>query len=244
MIARDNFSYAGPLYQQVYHIIRSRILSGNWDSLRPLPGEADLARELRVSIGTVRKAMDQLARDHMVVRERGRGTFIRSVDQLQVPKKFTFFNLRNEQIQPEIVLIDARVAGASSDQAAALLLEQQTSARPSVFEIVREWLWEGQLVCRESIAVDPARFPGLPRVIAANAETLHASYADFYRVKVDGLIWSLGSFGGGGDDCEQRDRNICVVSRLAIDSRSAPIEYCERQIMLSACRVRFGMAEC
>ena len=61
-----------PLYAQVRELLRERIRSG---ALRPgtaLPNEFALARELGVSQGTVRKALDALAAEKLLVRSPGR----------------------------------------------------------------------------------------------------------------------------------------------------------------------------
>jgi GntR family transcriptional regulator len=67
-----------PLYLQVRDAVLERIRSGK---LRPgglLPRELDLHRELHVSLGTLRKALGVLETGQLIVREPGRGTFVRS----------------------------------------------------------------------------------------------------------------------------------------------------------------------
>lgn len=67
---------AGPLYNQIYSLMRQRLASGEWKSGQPMPTENVLAQEYGVSIGTVRKALDQLARAKLIVRQQGRGTYV------------------------------------------------------------------------------------------------------------------------------------------------------------------------
>jgi GntR family transcriptional regulator len=74
-LARNSFSPV-PLYFKVMTEIRDGILSGEWQSGSQLPGELDLARRLGVSVITVRQALAQLTREHLVRRERARGTFV------------------------------------------------------------------------------------------------------------------------------------------------------------------------
>jgi GntR family transcriptional regulator len=67
-----------PLYLQVRGAVLERIRSGK---LRPgglLPSEMDLHRGLQVSFGTLRKALGVLEAEQLMVREPGRGTFVRS----------------------------------------------------------------------------------------------------------------------------------------------------------------------
>ncbi len=68
-----------PLYQQVMRVLMQRIAAGEYRV--SLPAEGDLARELGVSSGTVRKALDALEAEGVLERRQGRGTFVRE----QVP---------------------------------------------------------------------------------------------------------------------------------------------------------------
>ncbi|MGQ9368175.1 GntR family transcriptional regulator [Azospirillum sp. ST 5-10] len=66
----------GPKYGQVANHILARIEAGEWKPGDQLPSEADLARALGVSLGTVQKALQLLVEDRVVVRRHGRGTFV------------------------------------------------------------------------------------------------------------------------------------------------------------------------
>ena len=68
-----------PLYLQVCELLTRRIADGAWKPNTTLPNEMDLARDMGVSTGTVRKALEKLEADRLVVRRQGRGTFV--VDQ-------------------------------------------------------------------------------------------------------------------------------------------------------------------
>lgn len=65
-----------PLYIQIKELLIQRVLMGDWKPGEPLPSEAKLAAEYRVSQGTVRKAIEEMAADHLVVRHQGKGTFV------------------------------------------------------------------------------------------------------------------------------------------------------------------------
>lgn len=67
---------AGPLYLQIAAHLKDRILSGEWSRSQPLPNEIDLSDHYGVSLGTVRKALELLARQKLLVRHQGRGTFV------------------------------------------------------------------------------------------------------------------------------------------------------------------------
>ena len=65
-----------PLYLQVRDLVLERITGGTWKPGAMLPAEVDLARELGISSGTVRKALDALEAEHVVSRRQGKGTFV------------------------------------------------------------------------------------------------------------------------------------------------------------------------
>src|SRR6187401_3251688 len=65
-----------PFYHQVYLDLRALIDSGRWPAGHHVPPERDLARQYGVSLITVRRALDELAREQRIERTRGRGTFV------------------------------------------------------------------------------------------------------------------------------------------------------------------------
>ncbi len=65
-----------PLYQQVDNIIRQRLIDNVWVPGDALPSEMQLAAELKVSQGTVRKALNDLVAENLLYRRQGLGTFV------------------------------------------------------------------------------------------------------------------------------------------------------------------------
>lgn len=68
-----------PLYLQVRDALFERIKDGRWKAGSSLPSEIDLYRDLGVSLGTVRKALGVLEAEKLIVRQPGRGTFVRNL---------------------------------------------------------------------------------------------------------------------------------------------------------------------
>lgn len=73
-----------PLHQQVEEWIKSKILSGQWPVHYKLKSEIDLAKELSVSRGTVRKSIQNLIEKGLLVQVQGKGTFVAS-NRLEQP---------------------------------------------------------------------------------------------------------------------------------------------------------------
>lgn len=65
-----------PLYQQIKALITQSLQSGEWMPGELIPSEVELAARFKVSQGTVRKAIDELAAENLVVRRQGKGTFV------------------------------------------------------------------------------------------------------------------------------------------------------------------------
>ena len=96
-----------PLYRQIRTLLVRGLQSGEWKPGEPIPSEVELAARYRVSQGTVRKAIDELAAENLVVRRQGRGTFVAS--HREVRTQFRFLRLRPDE---------AEGAAAASPQAA------------------------------------------------------------------------------------------------------------------------------
>lgn len=67
-----------PLYRQIKSLILHGLASGEWGPGEAIPSEAELAVRFNVSQGTVRKAIDEMAAENLLVRKQGKGTFVAS----------------------------------------------------------------------------------------------------------------------------------------------------------------------
>lgn len=103
-LARD------PLYLQVCELLTRQIARGAWKPNTALPNEMDLARELGVSPGTVRKAMEKLEADRLVVRRQGRGTFVVDYTGPEFASRFD----RIRQVDGKPLVCHAELLGCSS----------------------------------------------------------------------------------------------------------------------------------
>ena len=67
-----------PLYRQIKSLILKSLEGGEWRPGDMIPSEMELASRYNVSQGTVRKAIDELAADNLLLRRQGKGTFVAS----------------------------------------------------------------------------------------------------------------------------------------------------------------------
>ncbi|MGV8803464.1 MAG: GntR family transcriptional regulator [Polaromonas sp.] len=77
-----------PLYQQIKVLILKSLQAGEWKPGELIPSEIDLAARFRVSQGTVRKAIDELAAENLVIRRQGKGTFVATHAEHHVQYRF------------------------------------------------------------------------------------------------------------------------------------------------------------
>ena len=64
-----------PRYYQVYTVLAQRVREGEWTPERPMPTEQDFSAAFNVSRVTIRKALNMLQEEGLILRQQGRGTF-------------------------------------------------------------------------------------------------------------------------------------------------------------------------
>lgn len=116
-----------PLYQQIKALILDSLSEGEWRAGQIIPSELELAARYGVSQGTVRKAVDELATEHLLVRRQGRGTFVATHTERQT--RYRFLRLRSDktpqavQESTERDFISCRTLPADARMATALELK-------------------------------------------------------------------------------------------------------------------------
>ena len=148
-----------PLHHQVYLDLRAALDAGEHKVGERLPPERDLARLYGCSLITVRRALDELAREGRLQRRQGRGTFVQAprldvglVDSLSFTEE-----MQRRGLDAETRLIAARPEAASEAVAAALALE---AGSPTLY-VERLRLAGGEPLLLEMVHLPAERFPGL-----------------------------------------------------------------------------------
>lgn len=65
-----------PIYEQIKNMIKDQILSGELESDSPLPSIRMLAKDIRISVMTIKKAYDELEEEGFIVTRQGKGSFV------------------------------------------------------------------------------------------------------------------------------------------------------------------------
>jgi GntR family transcriptional regulator len=167
-----------PLYLQIKALLEKSLETGEWRPAEAIPSEMELAGRFGVSQGTVRKAIDALATDNLVVRRQGKGTFVATHTEEKV-SLFRFLRIRRNDGRDEYPasrLLDVRRAKASAEAARLLGL------RPgeSVILLRRILEYSGEPVVLDEITLPAALFKGLTR---ARADAYHGSMYSFFETQ-------------------------------------------------------------
>ena len=115
-----------PLYQQIKALILRSLQTGEWKPAEAIPSEMELAARFRVSQGTVRKAIDELAADNLLVRRQGKGTFVATHAERHVQYRFLKLVPDNGDVNTEgpaqRSIVECKRVRSSADVARALAL--------------------------------------------------------------------------------------------------------------------------
>lgn len=148
--------------QPAYQVIKRRIIQALSEGVYPagsvLPAEKVLASEFGVSIGTLRKAVDELVADGILIRQQGRGTFVAQHDNDRLLYYF-FHIVRHDgrKVTPKVQLVSFKTAKASRDQAGKLRL----TVGDKIFQVTNLLSLDGEPVLMDVISIEAARFKGL-----------------------------------------------------------------------------------
>jgi GntR family transcriptional regulator len=168
-----------PLYQQIKSLLLQELQAGQWQPGQAIPSEMELAARFKVSQGTVRKAIDELATENMLVRRQGKGTFVAT--HAEPHTQYRFLRLKaDDGSEPELSrrLLDCRRMRAPADVARALALKAGEAAVQ-----IRRLLLAGSEPLRplRPVVLDDIWLPG-PLFKGLTAERLHDWRGPMYRL--------------------------------------------------------------
>ena len=218
-----------PLYRQIKGLILQSLLSGEWKPGEAIPSEIELAARYRVSQGTVRKAIDEMAADNLVVRRQGRGTFVATHAEQHV--QFRFLKLVPDTGAPgsegpaERDIIDCRRTRATADIARALALR----TGDAVLQVRRVLSYAGVPTIVEDLWLPATPFKGL------TAERLSGYHGPMYAlfeiefnvrmVRADEKIRAVPATGGLELLLKvEQGTPLLSVERIAFTYKDVPME--------------------
>ena len=107
---------SAPIYEQITRQLRAKIVSGELAAGQALPSMRLLARELRISVITTKRAYEELEREGLIVTQTGRGSFVAPVSSERLREA----QLRTAEQHLTDAVQAARLAGLSADEFAEL----------------------------------------------------------------------------------------------------------------------------
>ena len=162
-----------PLYEQIKILLTQSLIAGEWRPGESIPSEIELAGRFRVSQGTVRKAIDELAAENILVRRQGKGTFVATHAEPQVRHRFLRVIADNDEREPvESRLIECKRGKANGSIGKALGMKSGAAT----ITIKRLLIFSGRPVIFDEIALPEPMFKGL------NAEKITAYKSSYYNL--------------------------------------------------------------
>jgi GntR family transcriptional regulator len=171
-----------PLFRVVKRSLLRAIESGTVPPGTALPSEAELAQAMGVSIGTLRRAVDELSAEHIVVRRQGRGTFVAThgVDRFM----FQFFHVERDdglREAPQVELLSYERGRIDEAAAAALSVREGEAA----ILIENRLSLQGRAVVHDRLVLPAALFRGLNEAkFARRPSTIYHLYQTEYGITV------------------------------------------------------------
>ena len=147
-----------PLYEQLKVLITQSLAAGEWKPGEIIPSETDLATRYSVSQGTVRKAIDALAAENILVRKQGKGTFVATHSEEQIRLRFLrIWADSGKKETPVSTVIECNRDRASGEVAKALKLRINSP----VYAIKRVLSFSNQPLIFDEIILSASLFKGL-----------------------------------------------------------------------------------
>ena len=213
-----------PLYRQVKDVLVRRIADGVWAAGGALPSEPDIAADLGVSHGTVRKALDELAAENLVVRRQGKGTYVARHDEERI--LFQFFKLIPDaggRRFPDSRILGVEVREADAD--ATRILNLRKGARVVAIERVR--MLADTVCIYERIVLPKALFPGIEKRDLPN--NLYELYRAEFAVTIARATERLKAVSASRREAKHLDvavgAPLLAVDRTALAIDGAPVEW-------------------
>lgn len=171
-----------PLYEQIKVLITQSLILGEWKPGESIPSELDFASRFKVSQGTVRKAIDSLANERILIRKQGKGTFVATHEEEKI--QLRFLRLTSEDGSKEFLkntLLSFTRSKADKDISKCLDLKFGTA----IFEIKRLLTFSDRPLIYDHIVVPAYPFKGLngPKIIEKQG-SLYSLYETQYGIRM------------------------------------------------------------
>jgi GntR family transcriptional regulator len=247
----ENFLFAQPMSgirnsgdQPLYEIVRAGILdrlrTGEWAAGDKIPTEPQLAAAFGVGIGTIRRAVEELVTERLLIRRARRGTIVaKFADEHAFDEYFNFVDRNGASVKVSARLL--RFGKERATPALAAILGLERGARLASVENLR--LLDDMPVMLDHLWIPYGVFPDLNAdAFAARRGSIYGFYQEHFGISVVRVVEDLG--GAVADDKVASALNIAVgapvlrIERTAYTFKDKPIEFRVRFVESSQCLYR------
>ena len=226
-----------PLYEIVRAGIMQRMHNGEWPAGTKIPTEPQLAQAFGVGIGTIRRAVEELVAERLLIRRARRGTVVAKFsDDHAFDLFFSFVDVKGEPIR-----VGARLLGFTRERATADLADILDIPRgASVAKVENLRLLGEQPVMLDKIWFPTARFPDLDaHSFGARRGSIYAFYQERHGVSVVRIAEELSGVPASADVAIALGiptaSPILQIERIAYTFQDRPIEFRQRFVNTSKC---------
>jgi GntR family transcriptional regulator len=215
-----------PLYKQIKSLLVQQMQQGDWKPGDPIPSELDLAARFQVSQGTVRKAIDELAAENLLVRRQGKGTYVATHHEPRA--QFRFLRLvpdEGELVPAQSSFLDCRKVKAPADVAQHLALR----GGDAVIYVRRLLSMGGAPLVLDEIWLPGTRFRGLtPERLAGYHGPLYGLFESEFgtrMIRADERIRAIAAAADVAELlCVPEGSPLLLVDRVTFTYRDQPVE--------------------
>ena len=171
-----------PLYDQIKVLLTQSLIGGEWRPGEMIPSEIDLAGRFKVSQGTVRKAIDSLAGENILIRRQGKGTFVATHNEEGIKLRFLRLTAANGQKE---VLLSELISCTKTKVDAKMAAMLAIKAGAALIEIKRLLTFSGRPLIYDHIAIPAASFKGLNATrVVENQGSMYSMYETVYGIRM------------------------------------------------------------
>ena len=216
----------GPLYKGVQRALMEQLATGDLKPGQLIPSERQLATEYSVSIGTLRKAIDELVENRILIRQQGKGTYVASHDRERL--LFYFFHIvpqKGVKSYPLVESVFFHKAMADVEVATRLNIALGTP----IFHVRNKLSLLGDVVSVDDISIDQARFEKLSAVqFKERPNTIYNLYQEAFGITVVRTDERLRAEAASVEHAKllqiTAGTPVLTIRRTAFDMRDEPVE--------------------
>ena len=215
-----------PLHQQIYEVLRGRMLRGKWDAGDMFPTELELMEEFKVSRATIRQVMERLVTEGLIIRQQGRGTFVAEPTLEQGLTRIISFteDMRRRGLVAETRILSQEIIPASKDTARALRIQPDEE----VVYLKRLRIANSEPLCIEESYLAHKMCPGLLRFDFA-VQPLRETLAENYGIHITRALQKIHAVVAEPDTTHllkiPSPAALLFIERVSFNEWDLPVEF-------------------